>query len=111
MAIKTSRYPSAVSDEEWVFCAPYLTLLKEQAPPRQPALRDIFKALHWLVRAGCPWRMMPHDLPPRPAVPRYPKLSTFPIQAHWNRLKLRPGNPRGKIRRAPGDNKGDLRRL
>ena len=24
-------YPSDVSDEEWAFCAPYLTLMKEDA--------------------------------------------------------------------------------
>ena len=31
--IKTN-YPSDVSDEEWEFCAPYLTLMKEAAPQR-----------------------------------------------------------------------------
>jgi len=25
-------YPSDVSDEEWSFCAPYLTLMKEENP-------------------------------------------------------------------------------
>lgn len=38
-------YPSDVSDEEWSFVAPYLTLLR-------------------IVRAGAPWRLMPNDLPP-----------------------------------------------
>ena len=57
-------YPSDVSDEEWTFCAPYLTLMKEDALQREYALREVFNGLRWLVRAGCPWRMMPHDLPP-----------------------------------------------
>ena len=64
MAKQPSSYPSDVSDEEWTFCSPYLTTMEEQAPQRKHALRDIFNALRWLVRAGCPWRMMPHDLPP-----------------------------------------------
>src|SRR3954447_8658715 len=58
------KYPSDVSDEEWEFAAPYLTLMKEDAPQRDYALRDVFDALRWMVRAGASWRMMPHDFPP-----------------------------------------------
>ena len=61
-------YPSDVSDEEWAFCAPYLTLMREDAPQREHSLRELFNGLRWLVRAGCPWRMMPNDLPPWYAV-------------------------------------------
>lgn len=58
------QYPSNVSDEEWAFCAPYLTLMREDAPQREYPLRDVFNALRWFVRADCPWRQMPNDLPP-----------------------------------------------
>lgn len=68
MAKVRSDYPSDLSDEEWAFCAPYLTLMKEDAPQREHALRDLFNGLRWFIRAGCPWRMMPNDLPPWPAV-------------------------------------------
>jgi transposase len=57
-------YPSDVTDEEWAFVAPYLTLMKEDAPQRAYPLREVFNALRWLVRTGSEWRMMPHDLPP-----------------------------------------------
>ena len=57
-------YPSDVSDDEWAFCAPYLALMKEAAPQRKYSSREIFNAVRWFVRAGCPWRMLPHDLPP-----------------------------------------------
>ncbi len=57
-------YPSDVSDEEWAFVAPYLTLMREDAPQRDHPLREVFNGLRWLVRAGVTWRMMPHDLPP-----------------------------------------------
>ena len=57
-------YPSDVTDEEWAFCAPYLTLMKEDAPQRGHSLRSVFNALRYMVRAGCPWRMIPNDLPP-----------------------------------------------
>jgi transposase len=61
-------YPSDVSDEEWAFCVRYLTLMKEQAPQRRHSLRELFNGLRWFIRAGCPWRMMPNDLPPWTAV-------------------------------------------
>ena len=57
-------YPSDVSDEEWAFVAPYLTLMREDAPQREHPLREVFNGLRWLVRAGATWRLLPHDLPP-----------------------------------------------
>ena len=57
-------YPSDVSEEEWHFVAPYLTLMNEAAPQRHHSLREVFNALRWLARAGAPWRLLPHDLPP-----------------------------------------------
>lgn len=66
--IHRRAYPSDVSDEEWAFCAPYLTLMNEGAPQRKYPLRVIFNGLRYMVRAGCPWRMLPHDLPPWQAI-------------------------------------------
>ncbi len=57
-------YPIDVSDEEWSFVAPYLTLMDPEAPQREHSLREVFNGLRWIVRAGASWRMMPHDLPP-----------------------------------------------
>jgi len=68
MAKVRKGYPSDVSDEEWALCLPYLTLMKAAAPQREYSLREIFNGLRWFIRAGCPWRMMPNDLPPWHAV-------------------------------------------
>src|SRR5882757_9165831 len=57
-------YPSDVTDEEWSFVAPYLTLMREDAPQREHALREVFNGLRYVVRGGQAWRMMPNDLPP-----------------------------------------------
>jgi transposase len=57
-------YPSDVSDDEWAFVAPYLTLMTEDAPQRDYPLREVFNGLRWLARAGAQWRMLPNDLPP-----------------------------------------------
>jgi transposase len=89
---KTS-YASDVTDEEWEFCAPYLTLMKEEAPQREYTLRSLFNAVRYLVRAGCPWRMIPNDLPPWPAVhqqaQRWIKAGCFEAMAHDLRAILR----------------------
>lgn len=61
-------YPSDVSDEEWAFAAPYLTLMTEQAPQRKHELRMMFNALRWMARAGAPWRLLPTNFPPWQAV-------------------------------------------
>jgi transposase len=93
---KTNRktgYQSDVSDEEWAFCAPYLTLMKEDAPQREHSLRALFNAVRYMVRAGCPWRMIPNDLPPWPAVhqqaQRWIKAGCFEARAHDLRILLR----------------------
>jgi transposase len=57
-------YPSDVSDDEWAFIAPYLTLMTEEAPQRQYPLREVFNGLRYIVRTEAQWRMMPNDLPP-----------------------------------------------
>jgi transposase len=86
-------YPSDVSDEEWAFVAPYLTLMDENAPQRTYPLREVFNALRWLVKTGAHWRMMPHDLPAWPAVyqqlRRWLAAGVFEAMVHDLRVLLR----------------------
>jgi len=62
-------YPSDVTDDEWAFVAPYLTLMRENAPQRdyplrEHSMRETFNGLRWMARAGAPWRLIANDLPP-----------------------------------------------
>ena len=86
-------YPSDVSDEEWSFVAPYLALVREDAPQRRYDLREVFDALRWIVRAGAPWRMMPNDFPPWEAVyqqtQRWIAAEVFGAMVHDLRAMLR----------------------
>src|SRR5215207_5617803 len=61
-------YPSDVTDDEWAFVAPYLALVREDAPQRRYPLREVFNGLRYVVKTGGQWRWMPHDLPPWPVV-------------------------------------------
>jgi transposase len=86
-------YPSDVSNEEWEFVAPYLSLLPLDARQREHDLRDVFNGLRWLVRSGASWRMLPHDLPPWHTVyqqtQRWFKAGCFEAIAHDLRMLLR----------------------
>ena len=90
---KKTGYDSDVSDEEWAFCAPYLTLMKEDAPQREHASRNLFNAVRYLLRAGCPWGLLPNDLPPWYTVyqqaQRWMQAGCFEALAHDLRMLLR----------------------
>ena len=68
--METARkpYDTDISDAEWAFVAPYLTLLPEDAGQRVHDLREVLNAVRWMIRAESPWRLIPHDLPPWHAV-------------------------------------------
>ena len=86
-------YPTDCSDDEWAFAAPYLALVREDAPQRRHDLRHMFDAVRWIARAGAPWRLLPNDLPPWHAVyeqaQRWIKAGVFEQMAHDLRAILR----------------------
>ena len=91
--MKRKSYPSDVSDDEWAFVAPYVTLMREDAPQREHMLREVLNALRWIVRAGAPWRMLPNDFPPWHAVydqtQRWLRSGVFEAMVHDLRALLR----------------------
>jgi transposase len=91
-------YPSDVSDEEWAFVLPYLTLCCEDAPQRTHDLREVFNAARYMVKTGAPWRWMPGDFPPWAAVyqqtQRWIKAGVFEALVHDLRLFIRMGDDR-----------------
>ena len=86
-------YPKDVSDEEWAFVSPYLCLLPEDCGQRVYPLREVFNGLRYVVWAGCPWRGLPHDLPPWEMVyqqgQRWIKAGVFEAMCHDLRVLVR----------------------
>src|SRR3954469_809221 len=86
-------YPTDVSDDEWAFVAPYLSLMTQDAPQRRHDLREVYNALRWLVHTGAPWRYLPGDLPPWQAVyqqtRRWLDAGVFETMTHDLRALLR----------------------
>jgi len=64
----TPGNPSDISDEKRALVAPYLALNDADSAHRSHDLRAVFKAMRYLVRTGVPWRWLPHEYPPWPAV-------------------------------------------
>jgi transposase len=93
MRVDREAYPTDVSDDEWAFAAPYLALIAEDAGQRVHDLREVFNALRWLVKSGSPWRLLPHDFPPWPAVyqqaRRWLAAGRFEAMAHDLRQVIR----------------------
>ncbi len=66
-------YPTDVTDEEWAFVAPYLSLMRPDARQRTYDPGEGFKAWRWFVRTGAPWRSLPGNIPPWEAVSQEPR--------------------------------------
>ena len=67
--------------------------MTEEAGQRKYALRDLFDAVRFVVRTGCPWRYLPGDMPPWEAVyqqmQRWIKAECFEAIVHDVRELLR----------------------
>jgi putative transposase len=49
---------------------------------RTHTLRDVFDGIFYILRSGCPWRLLPHDIPPWPTV--YYHFRKFRLSGVWH---------------------------
>ena len=61
---KAARYQTDTTDEEWSVIAPHMPEPSWTGRPRKWAMREIANGIFYVMRAGCPWRLAPSDLPP-----------------------------------------------
>jgi transposase len=82
-------YPTDVSDEEWASVAPYLSLIRQDAPQRRHDPREVFNGLRWIVRTGSPWEAVYQQ------TQRWLKAGVFEAMVHDLRavLRLAQGRP------------------
>lgn len=57
-------YPTDLTDEQWVILAPLIPPPRKDCRPRDADMREVMNAIFYLLRTGCAWRLLPHDLPP-----------------------------------------------
>lgn len=58
-----ATYPSDLDDAQWNAIEPLIPPAKPGGRPRSVNMREILNSILYVVRSGCAWRMMPHDLP------------------------------------------------
>ena len=59
------RYPSDLTDTEWVLVAPLIAPAKRGGRPRTVDVREVLNAIFYVLSTGCQWSALPSDLPPR----------------------------------------------
>ncbi|MEX5637295.1 IS5 family transposase [Parafrankia sp. FMc2] len=77
-------YPTDLSDAEWELIAPLIPAPKPGGRPPAHERREIVNALAYWIRAGCAWRLLPHDLPPWQTVYHYWCL--WRVEGRWEQI-------------------------
>src|SRR5919202_4814949 len=74
-------YSTDLSDKEWACLKANLPTSKLPGRLRAHSLRDVFDAIFYVLKSGCPWRFLPHDFPPWPSV--YYHFRRFRLSGLW----------------------------
>ena len=82
--MESRRYPTDLSDDEWRCIRPHLPEPTGQGRPRLHGLRAILDAVFYVLKSGCPWRLLPRDFPPWKTV--YDWFRRWRIDGTWERL-------------------------
>ena len=56
-------YPSDVTNKQWSLIASYFELKRNFGRPLTHSRREIVNAIFYMTKAGCQWRMLPHEFP------------------------------------------------
>jgi len=81
--INRQTYSTDLNDTEWQTIAPLLPQPTEGRPRVRP-LRELLNAIFYIVRSGCAWRLLPHDLPPWKTV--YTQFWRWRKDGTWEKL-------------------------
>jgi putative transposase len=83
--MESTRYPTDLSDDEWHCISPHLPKHACRGRPRLHGLRPILDAaVFYVLKSGCPWRMLPREFPPWKTV--YDWFRRWRIDGTWERL-------------------------
>src|SRR5918999_1112240 len=78
------RYPTDLSDAEWMCIEPYITSPNRRGRPRIYSLRRVLDAIFYVLKSGCPWRLLPREFPPWRSV--YHWFRAWRLDGTWERL-------------------------
>jgi putative transposase len=78
------KYPTDLSDKEWLCIRPHLPEHTGQGRPRLHDSRAILDAVFYVLKSGCPWRLLPREFPPWKTV--YDWFRKWRIDGTWEHL-------------------------
>lgn len=62
--MRTKTYPTDLSDKEWKMIEGFFRKRQHRGGrPYTHSKREIVNAIFYVLRAGCAWRLLPHDFP------------------------------------------------
>jgi len=76
-------YPSDLTDAQWSVIEPLIPI-HSTGRPRTNNMREVLNAIFYLVRSGCQWDMLPHDLPAKSTV--YNHFARWRDDGTWQRI-------------------------
>lgn len=97
--IARQTYPTDLTDAEWELLAPLIppALSGEQGGRPPEDRREIINGIRYVLRSGCAWRLVPHDLPKWGTCYYYFRI--WKISGLWQRIH---DALRGDVREAEG---------
>ena len=98
--MERKAYPSDLTDPQWKRLKTLLPPAKPGGRPRSVDLREVINGIPYILRGGCAWRMMPHDLPPWSTC--YDFFRKWRNDGLWRRIN---GTLRDEVRRRAGRKK------
>lgn len=60
---REKKYQTDLTDEQWKLIAPLIPPAKPGGRKRNTDIREVINAIFYLLKTGCPWRMIPNDFP------------------------------------------------
>jgi putative transposase len=63
MTKSRTAYPTDLNDTEYARIAPLLETPSKRGRPREIPYQEILNAIFYVLKTGCGWRELPHDLP------------------------------------------------
>jgi putative transposase len=82
--MKRKPYPTDLTDEQWKIMASLIPSDARTGRPRRLSLREVTDAVLYIVRAGCAWRLLPHDFPTWQSVYYY--FNKWKKNGTWERI-------------------------
>src|SRR5437763_9196217 len=83
-AMARKAYPSDLTDEQWELIQIVIPEPKIGGRPRAVDMREVVNAMFYILRAGCQWDMLPHDLPAKSTVYEY--FGTWRDDGTWQEI-------------------------